>query len=118
MNELTQTSKTRTLVPASSILEEKDHLIVQLEMPGVQKGDVEIGTEGKTLTIRGKRQQATESGTWLVRERRRGDFERVYTVDPSIDLEKASAELSNGVLTVTLPLKEAAKPRKIDIRSA
>jgi len=119
MSEVTlQEDKRRTLVPASQVVEENGKVQVRLEMPGVTQGDLEIHVEGSELTVVGKRQEPATHGTWLVRERRRGDFHKTFAVDHSIDLDKVDAELANGILTLTLPIKEAAKPRKIEIRSA
>ncbi len=119
MNDLTPAEERRlTLVPVSQVLEENGKVLARLELPGVAKTDLEIRVEGQELTVLGRRQDPAVTGTWLLRERRRGDFEKTFTVDARIDLEKIDAELSNGVLTLSLPVKEAAKPRKIDIRSA
>lgn len=119
MNELQTTEeRRRTLVPASHVIEDEGNVIVRVEMPGVTKSDLEIRAEGQELTVRGRRQEAAENGTWLLRERPRGDFHKTYSVDGSIDLDRIEAELANGILTLTLPMKEAAKPRRIEIRSA
>lgn len=117
MNEIATTEETRrSLVPASRVFEAEGAIQVRLEMPGVSKGDLEIKVEGSDLTVIGKRQDAATHGTWLLRERRRGDFQKTFSVDNTVDLDKVDAELSNGILTLSLPLKEAAKPRLIDIR--
>ena len=108
----------RNLVPAAQIVEEGGRVQVRLELPGVAQSDLEIRVEGQELTILGKRQEEAAAGTWLLRERRKGDFQKTFTVDDSIDLEKIDAGLANGILTLELPRKEAAKPRKIEIRSA
>ena len=119
MNEIAKTEENRrSLVPASRVLEENGKVQVRLEMPGVGQGDLEIRVEGAELTVVGRRQDEATHGTWLLRERRRGDFHKTFAVDSSIDLEKINAELANGILTLTFPMKEAAKPRRIEIRSA
>jgi len=119
MNEIAKTDENRrTLVPASRVFEESGKIEVRLEMPGVATGDLEIRVEGSELTVIGKRQDQATHGTWLLRERRRGDFHKTFAVDSSIDLDKVDAQLANGILTLTLPMKEAAKPRRIEIRSA
>jgi len=119
MNEITKTDENRrSLVPASRVLEDNGKVQVRLEMPGVAQSDLEIRVEGSELTVTGKRQDPASHGTWLLRERRRGDFHKTFAVDSSIDLDKIDAELANGILTLTLPMKEAAKPRRIEIRSA
>jgi len=119
MNELQTTNeRRRTLVPASQVIEDEGKVVVRIEMPGVAKSDLEIRAEGQELSVSGRRQEMATEGTWLLRERQRGDFQKTFSVDGSIDLEKIEAELADGVLTLTLPMKEAAKPRRIDIRSA
>ncbi len=119
MNEIAKTEdRRRTLVPASQVAETEGKVVVRLEMPGVSQSDLEIRVEGQELTIVGKRQEPATHGTWLLRERNWGDFQKTYSVDGSIDLDKIDAELSQGLLTLTLPMKDAAKPRRIDIRSA
>lgn len=119
MNEVMNREETRrSLVPASRVIEENGKVQVRLELPGVAQSDLEIRVEGAELTVIGKRQDAATHGTWLIRERRRGDFHKTFAVGDSIDLDKVDAQLSNGVLTLTLPMKEAAKPKRIEIRSA
>lgn len=119
MNEVAKKEESRrTLVPASRVIEDNGKIEVRLEMPGVAQGDLEIRVEGTDLTVVGRRQEPATEGTWLLRERRRGDFHKTFAVDASIDLEKVDATLANGILTLSLPMKEAAKPRRIEIRSA
>ncbi len=108
----------RVIAPAANVLEDAGKVIVRMEMPGVAKSDLDIQVKGQDLTVIGRRQEPALEGTWVVRERRMGDFQKTYSVDGSIDLEKIDAELVNGILTLTLPMKEAAKPRKVEIRSA
>jgi HSP20 family protein len=117
MNEIAaREDSRRSLVPASRVFEAEGVIQVRLEMPGVSKSDLEIKVEGSDLTVVGKRQEEASHGTWLLRERRRGDFQKTFSVDNSVDLDKVNAELTNGILTLSLPIKEAAKPRTIDIR--
>lgn len=119
MNDvMTTNERRRTLVPASHVVEDEGKIVVRIEMPGVAKSDLEIRAEGQELVVSGKRQEPATHGTWLVRERPRGDFHKTFSVDSSIDLDKIEAELEAGILTLTLPMKEAAKPRRIEIRSA
>lgn len=108
----------RTLVPATRVLEENGKVLVWMELPGVGQSDLEIRVEGQELTVSGKRQDPATHGTWLLRERPWGDFQKTFTVDGSIDLDKIDAQLAQGILTLTLPMKDAAKPKRIEIRSA
>jgi HSP20 family protein len=106
------------LVPATRVSEQDGSVSVWMELPGVSQSDLEIRVEGRQLTVIGKRQDAASHGTWLLRERPWGDFQKAFTVDASIDLDKIDAQLNQGILTLTLPTKEAAKPKRIEIRSA
>jgi len=95
-----------------------------LEMPGVSKEDLEIRIENNELRILGRRQDIPvrdpsghEGPRYLVRERKAGDFVAAYTLDETVDQNRVDAALEKGILTVTLELKEAVKPRSIKVRS-
>jgi len=105
-----------TLVPACSIREEDGSIIIRLEMPGVPKESLKISMEANELAILGSTRKVDPEGAYLVRERRTGDYRKVFTIDDSIDREKVDATLSNGIATITLRVKEAVKPRLIEIR--
>jgi HSP20 family protein len=105
----------RDVVPACAICEDEGKVIVRVEMPGVDKKDIDIRIEGNNLVILGKRRDDIPDGTYLLRERRVGDFRKTFTVDESIDREHVDGSLVNGLLTLTLKVKEAARPRRIAI---
>jgi len=105
----------RNLVPSCSVREDGGKVRICLEMPGVGKDGIEIKIEKNELIVKGRSDEAMPQGSYLVRERARGDYEKVFTLDDTIDREKVDAELKNGVLSLTLLLKEAAKPRRIEI---
>ena len=107
--------KRRFVNPACSICEDEGTVMVTVEMPGVRKEDLEIKIEGNELVILGKRPESAPEGTYIMRERRSGDFRKTFTVDESIDHEHVEGTLANGVLTLSLKVKEAALPRKISI---
>lgn len=96
------------------ISQEKDAVILQVEMPGVAKDHIDIQIEDDTLTIHGSR-APRDGEQFLVRERRDADFYQTYTLDETIDRDRIDAHMEHGVLTVHLHLKEAVKPRKIEI---
>ncbi|MFP4509711.1 MAG: Hsp20/alpha crystallin family protein [Spirochaetaceae bacterium] len=104
----------RTVRPASMISRENDAVILQVEMPGVAKDHIDIQVEDGTLTIHGSR-APLEGEQYLVRERRDADYYQTYTLDETIDRDRIEAHMQHGVLTVRLHLKEAVKPRKIEI---
>lgn len=108
--------KRRFVNPACSICEDEGKVTVTVELPGVRKEDLEIKIEGNELVILGKRSNSAPEGTYLLRERRSGDFRKTFTLDDSIDHEGVDGKLSDGILTLTLKVKEAALPRKIAIR--
>jgi len=106
---------TRLIRPLSTMTEDKGVITLSLEMPGVPKDGVELEVEGSELRIRGKRPNGQEPSRYVVRERAPGDYAEVYTIDETVDREKINASMEAGVLTVTLHLREAEKPRRIAI---
>ncbi len=107
----------RTVRPVCSIAEENDAVILQLEMPGVDKNSIELNIDGDTLSVTGRRPEAEGDRVYLVRERRSGDFRATYTIDQRVDREKVDARMENGVLTVTLHLKDEVKRRRIEVKA-
>ena len=103
--------------PSLDIFEEKDNYVVKVELPGVSKEEVALSLEKGTLTISGERKAETtnESSELYYRERNHGRFERSINLPESVTADKVTAQFKDGVLTVTLPKNEAAKPRRIDI---
>jgi len=109
------TQNRRNVTPVCSICEDEGKVVVSVEMPGVDKKDIDIRIEGNELVISGKRSEDNREGTYLLRERRSGDFRKTFTVDESIDHDHVDGKLVNGLLTLTLKIKEAARPRRIAI---
>jgi len=107
----------RLIRPLSAMSEQNGVITLSLEMPGVRKDGVEMEIEGSELRIRGRRIAAAESARYVVRERPVGDYAEVYTIDETVDREKINASVDAGILTVTLHLREAEKPRRIAITS-
>jgi len=103
------------LVPQVNIVETKDSLILEAEMPGVSKDGLEVLLEGNELTIAGRRQTGVPGAEPVYRESSPLDFRREFVLDPSIDTSKLSATIEQGMLTVTLPKTEKVKPRKIQV---
>ena len=113
----TPTDIHRYVRPRASIAENASGFVVQVELPGVNRQGLEITFENGELTLLGHRQPtSTPPGAELVyRESRPADFRRTFEVDGSIDAAHIGAALDQGLLTLTLPKAEAAKPRKIEI---
>jgi len=102
--------------PLGRISEDEGVVLLRLEMPGVAKEGLTIDVDGDLLVVTGVRAEQENSGRYLVRERPRFSFRRTYTLDETVDRNRIDAELSNGVLTVSLHLKEEVKPRKIEVK--
>lgn len=108
-------------IPAVDILEDKDRIQLAAELPGVKPEDVTISMENNLLTIRGEKHQpaAEQRGDRTHRfERSYGAFERIFTVPSTVDVERIEARYEHGVLSVTLPKSERAKPRQIAVQVA
>jgi len=108
--------------PAVDVHETKDELVLQAELPGLTPEDVELNVENGVLTISGEkkqeRQEGEEGSDYHLVERRYGRFERRFSLPRSVDPDKVKAEFANGMLNITLPKAEAAKPRRIQIKSS
>lgn len=93
-----------------------DHYILSADLPGIDPGSVDIDVDGQLLTIRAERTLGAEEGVkWLTRERRGGSFVRQLNLGQGIDIESITAHYNNGVLMLTIPVRESAKPRKISV---
>jgi HSP20 family protein len=103
--------------PPVDIYETENELVLKADLPDVKLADIEVRVENQTLTIKGERKfEKEESVRGYHRiERNYGTFVRSFTLPASVDAEKVQAEYKNGVLTVKLPKKEAAKPRQVKI---
>jgi len=99
------------------ITEAENDFVVTASMPGIKPEDVQTSVFGDTFTIRGenKADDGQKGHNWLVRERRAGSYQRSLTLGTPINAEKASAQFENGVLTLTLPMSEQARPKQINI---
>jgi len=99
------------------VCETENEFVVKAAMPGVKPDDVQITVHGDTLAIRGesKAEEEKKGEHWHIRERRFGVFQRAVSLTTPVDSEKAQARFENGVLTLTLPKSEAAKPRQIKV---
>ena len=106
--------------PSVDVREDKEHLTITLDLPGVKPEDVKISLENQVLTIRGEKRQVSEQTDerWHRYERSYGSFERSFTLPTTVDADRIQAVTEHGVLTVTLPKAEKARPREIPIGSA
>ena len=104
--------------PALNLWQDEGAVYAEAELPGMDLNDLEIFvTGGNQLSIKGERKQPKlEKGTWHRQERGFGSFARVINLPVDVNPERVEARLVNGVLTITLPKSEAAKPRKITVK--
>ncbi|HXF95179.1 MAG TPA: Hsp20/alpha crystallin family protein [Gemmatimonadales bacterium] len=105
-------------VPPVDIVEEDHAIRIMAEVPGVRPEDVKIAVEGNVLTISGTKRQTAEERTERVHrwERAYGRFERTFTLPATVDANNIKATYEHGVLTVTLPKAEKARPRQIQVQ--
>ena len=115
--ELDQPVLAGNWMPTTDIQETKDALLVKAELPGMEEKDINVEIENNTLTISGERKQEfkTEEKGFERIERSYGKFFRAFTLPPNVDPAKIAAHYTNGVLNVTLPKKEEAKPKKVHV---
>nr|WP_076388653.1 Hsp20/alpha crystallin family protein [Vaginimicrobium propionicum] len=115
--------------PASSdrtmpmdLIRDGDQFIVKMDLPGVNSETIDIDVDDRTLTVRAERAEQVvetdkENHQWLSRERSYGSYARQLTLGIGLDLANIAADYTDGVLTITIPVAEEAKPRKIKVTS-
>jgi len=105
--------------PALDLYQSNDNVVAVVELPGMRKEDIEISLHEGMLTISGERKQETPEDEKAERsERYIGKFRRSVTLPSRVDTSKVNATYKDGILTVTLPKAEEAKPRKIQVNVA
>ncbi|VTR77508.1 MULTISPECIES: Hsp20/alpha crystallin family protein [Cellulomonas] len=93
-----------------------DHYVLHVDLPGADPGSIDVNVDDRTLTIRAQRTARTEDGVqWLAKERPVGTYARQLTVGRGLALDAISASYADGVLTLTIPVAEEAKPRRIEV---
>ena len=104
--------------PALDMHEDKDNVYVRLELPGMKKEDIELSLHDGSLSIAGERKGEEQSKDAEVyrAERFFGRFQRTITLPTAVAVDKVKAHYADGVLTVTLPKAEEAKPKRIDVK--
>lgn len=105
--------------PAVNITEDKDNYYVYAELPGMKADEIDLQVEARNLGISGKRKIHSEGENvkYHRREREAGKFARVVELPGEIDADKVDAQMVNGVLSLTIPKSEAAKPKQITIKT-
>ena len=106
--------------PPVDIFERQDHLVIRAEVPGIQKDDMDVRIENGVLTLHGERREEKEVqdvSTHLM-ERVYGSFTRSFSLPTTVDATKVTAVYKDGVLEVTVPKIETAKPKQVEIKVA
>jgi len=107
-----------SFVPAVDLVDTPEHILVKVELPGVDAKDVNVSVQENVLTITGEKKfDKEEKGkSWFRRETSYGKFSRSLTLPTAVDAERVEAVSESGILTVTLPKSAAAKSRQISIK--
>jgi HSP20 family protein len=107
--------------PHADVAENKEEIRVTVELPGMRPDDVDVDLENNILTISGQkheeRQEGDQESRWHLSERRYGRFSRSFVLPRDVEHERIEARFENGVLHVTIPKGEKARPRRIDVKS-
>ena len=117
-NKIDKTRKIPVVIPLVDVFENEEEILLCAEMPGVIKEDINVNLDNGKLDISGIRTMEKNRGTATWEEFGDIEYRRRFSVPQSIDVEKVSAELKDGVLNLHLPKSEAAKPRQIEIKAA
>jgi len=105
--------------PSVDIFENKEHIVLEAELPGMKREDFDLSVENNVITLRGERhfEKKDETDNYHRVERAYGSFTRSFTLPNTVTAEGATAEYTNGVLRVTLPKREETKARRIEIKT-
>ncbi len=107
-------------LPTIDLYEDKDHLTLKAELPGMKKEDIDISLHGDVLTLSGERkeEEVYDKAETYRAERFLGKFQRTMTLPVAVDASKVQASYRDGILTVTFPKSEEAKPKQIEVKVA
>ncbi len=116
--ELGTPSEQLGFLPSFEVKETKDAYVFKADLPGIQEDDLDISLTGNRLTVSGKREeeQRDEDDRYYAYERSYGSFSRSFTLPEGVDVDRAQAELKNGVLTVSVAKKPEVRPKKIELK--
>jgi len=118
LTELARTSRLLSgWTPAVDLYEDKDNVFVKAELPGMKKEDIEVSFHNGTLSLSGERksEEKHEDAEVYRSERFFGRFQRTVTLPTPVAADKVKAQYKDGILTITLPKTEEAKPKHIDV---
>lgn len=94
-----------------------DAFVATIDLPGVTPASIDVDVDGRVLTVRAERARSEGDVRWLVRNRPAGTFARRFTLGESVDAERIAAGYADGVLTLTVPIAEKSRPRKVEVRT-
>ena len=105
--------------PPVNVYEDKDHVAIEAQLAGIDLKDIEISVKEQTLEVRGERKTETEKSKdgYHVCEARYGKFSRSFVLPSTVNPDEAKATYDKGVLTITIPKQEKARPRTIQIEA-
>lgn len=115
MNSTAPTTATHYVNPEARLSEDANQYVLEAFVPGVSKENVEVSVENGELTLVATRSTTPDFGKALHRESHDHSFRRVFQVDPSVDVSRITARVSDGVATLVLPKAESQKPRRITV---
>jgi HSP20 family protein len=108
--------------PQADVIESNDQIDVVLELPGLRPDDVEVSLENNILTIAGEkkeeRREDDQDRRWHLSERRYGRFSRSFILPRDVEQERIAAHFENGLLRISIPKSERARPRRIEVQGA
>ncbi|MDR0592927.1 MAG: Hsp20/alpha crystallin family protein [Bifidobacteriaceae bacterium] len=122
VGQLSRAAAPETRTMPMDLYRQGDVYVVKVDLPGVSPDSIDIDVDDRTLTIRAERRPvefdaSQEGNSWLSRERVAGTYARQISLGPGLDLSRIDANYRDGVLTLTIPVAEEAKPRKITVRT-
>lgn len=116
MNQMLGTARGSAAMPMD-LYRSGDHYVLRVDLPGADPGSIDVGVEDRMLTIRAERSAHVDAeAQWLARERPQGTFARQLSLGRGLDLDRVDATYADGVLTLTIPVAEEAKPRRIEVQ--
>lgn len=115
IHEIINDSEGKFTIPAANVIETEDHFELTLAIPGLTKKDVSIDLENDKLIISSEKDQADE-GTYKLKEFNYGTFKRRFSLPKSVDQDKITASVKDGILSIVINKKEEQKPKSISIK--
>lgn len=116
LDRMTQPVARQRSMLALDAVRDDDEVTIYLDVPGVSGDDLDVSVERNELTIRAERRWDDDDKRVIARERSQGSYERQLTLSDALDTDQLTAELSDGVLIIKVPVSERAKQRTVEVR--